>query len=162
HGVWIILSYIFSEMYREYTADVTNFLWNFSTTLVPVLLYLVAGILLWRRSNALAGRMVSDEQTEGDQCRLPGREFMAIAFSIVGLVVLVHAIPRIASVLAYLVSQPPPDFQNRWTASTIAQLTALGVQVILGAVLFMSGWGLARLVMKIRTAGLNNKDQNQV
>ncbi|MDY7010450.1 MAG: hypothetical protein SVV80_06810, partial [Planctomycetota bacterium] len=51
HGVWIILSYIFSEMYREYTADVTNFLWNFSTTLVPVLLYLIAGILLWRRSN---------------------------------------------------------------------------------------------------------------
>lgn len=156
-GLYFFLSRFFIEELRD--DNIHTFLWNLSATFVPVLLYLVAGILLWRRSNALASRMVSDEQTEGDQCRLPGREFMAIAFSVVGLVVLIHAIPRIAHILSYLAFQPLPDFESRWTASIIAELTALGVQVILGAVLFMGGRALSQLVMRIRTAGLNDKDQ---
>ncbi len=161
-GIYFLLSGIFAgELWGDNIHRMHGSFWNLSTVFVPTVLYLVAGILLWRRSDALAGRMVSDEQTEGDQYRLPGREFMAIAFSIVGLVVLVHAIPRIAHILSYLASQPPPGFESRWTASTIAEMVALGVQVILGAVLFMGGRALSQLVMKIRTAGLNNKDQNQ-
>ncbi len=155
-GLYFLLFGIFVEELR-YESTVP-FFWQLSTTLVPTLLYLVVGILLWCRSNALAGKMVSDEQTEEGQSRISGQAVSAIAFSIVGLVVLVHAIPRITSVLSYLAFQPAAEFEGRWTANVIAELTALGVQVILGAVLLMGGRTLSRLVMSIRTAGLKNED----
>ena len=154
-GVYFFVVSLFTE---ELLIGDAHFQWTLSATFIPTLLYLVAGILLWRRSNALAGKMVSDEQTEGDQCRLPGREFMAIAFSIVGLVVIVHAIPRIARILSYLAFRPTMEFEGRWTANVIAELIALGIQVILGAVLMVGGRALSQLVMRIRTAGLNDKD----
>ncbi len=133
-----------------------HFQWTLSATFIPTLLYLVVGILLWRRSDALASRMVSDDRPPEGQSTISGRAVSAIAFSIVGLVVIVHAIPRIARILSYLAFRPTMEFESRWTANVIAELTALGVQVILGAVLFMSSRGLSRLVMKIRTAGQNN------
>lgn len=165
-GIYFLLSGIFAgELWGDNIHRIQSLFWSLSTVFVPMLLYLVVGILLWRRSDALASRMVSDEQTGQDQCRLPGREFMAIAFSIVGLVVLVHAMPRIAHLLARLVYRPTLDFPGlgggrEWDVGTIAQLAAMTVQVILGAVLLVGGRALSQLVMKIRTAGLNDKDQN--
>ena len=159
-GLYLILSEIFEvvEFQGDYTSE---FFWKLATAFAPTLLYLTAGILLWCRSNALASKMVSDEQTDRDQCRLPGREFMAIAFSIVGLVVLVRVIPQITYLLTRMGYEPPSEFRARWYAGTIAQFVGLTVQVILGAVLLVGGRALSQLVMRIRTAGLNDKDQNQ-
>ncbi len=162
-GIYFFLSRFFVEELRD--DNIHTFLWNLSTTFVPVLLYLIAGILLWRRSDSLASRMVSDDQPPEEQSTISGQAVSAIAFSIVGLVVLVHAIPRITHLLARLVYVygPTPEFggERVWDAGTIARLTALGVQVILGAVLMVGGRALSQLVMRIRTAGLNDKNQNQ-
>ncbi len=160
-GIYFLLSGIFAgELWGEDIHRIQSLFWDLSTVFVPTVLYLVAGILLWRRSNALASRMVSDDQPPEGQPTISGQAVSAIAFSVVGLVVLVHAIPRIASILSYLISHKTmPEFEGRWTANVIAELTALGVQVILGAVLLMTSRGLSRLVMKIRTAGQNNSEQ---
>ena len=161
-GIYFLLSGIFTgELWGEDIHRTQSLFWNLSTVFVPTVLYLVAGILLWRSSDALAGRMVSDDQPPEGQSTISGQAVSVIAFSIVGLVVLVHAIPRITSVLSYLAFQPTMEFESRWTANVISELIALGVQVILGAVLLVGGRALSQLVMRIRTAGLNNKDQNQ-
>ncbi|MCK4624646.1 MAG: hypothetical protein KAV00_04990 [Phycisphaerae bacterium] len=158
-GVYFALSSIIQG--EPIFGDTSGVLLNFSIFLIPTLLYLAVGILLWRRSDALASRMVSDDQPSEGQSTISGRAVSAIAFSIVGLVVLVDAIPRIARVLSHLAFQPTMEFEGRWTANVIAELIALGVQVILGAVLLVGGRALSQLVTKIRTAGLNDKDQNQ-
>jgi len=129
--------------------------WKASSALLPFFLFLGGAAALWLLAKPLAARMVSDDGAATAQCKIDPGEAQAVAFSVVGLCVLMGALTRLGYAIANLLLvrtgeglMPEGPF-----ASQVADLIALIVHIALGLVLLLRARGLAALLRRIRTAG---------
>jgi len=130
---------------------------NFLVVLLPglfVFSILIVGIVYWKKSNAIAARMVSADPTPVTTQSINVRDLMVLAFSTVGLVFLVEGILEFLGVvfLSREFAFTPSEF---WYNSTT--LTAL-VQMALAFWLVLGSRGIVRLVYWLRTAGVSDSE----
>ena len=115
--------------------------WAFTlASVVSCIHYLAVGILLIRKSDSYAHLMITPETPELAVAKASAHELQAVAFSIVGAVAVVFALP-------YLVGNVAALFHDR--SATRSLLTSV-VQILLGLWLFLSGATLARLWRRAR------------
>ena len=131
----------------------------FSSAIGPGLL-LVAGIFLWKKAGTIAamitGQDLQDEPDEPDVIRIDARLFdvHAVAFSILGLWILLRVIPltaRLVSTIAFSGSPPSgvgwPEFFIRSASTGILTLVP---QLILGIWLLLGARGLVSILHRLR------------
>ena len=117
-------------------------------TIIPALLMASSGIVLFTFSNKIARKMLPEEQdqTKGS---LSTKDIQSIAFSIVGLLMIMLAFPKIIQIFGNIYAlKTAGDERNvsELISNTWAFATATGVQFIIGIFLFIgsellsSGW----------------------
>jgi hypothetical protein len=130
---------------------------SFLVVLLPglfVFSILIVGIVYWKKSNAIAARMVSADPTPVTLQSINVQDLTVLAFSIVGIVFLVEGILEFLRVvfLSREFAFTPSEF---WYNS--ATLTAL-VQLALAFWLVLGSRGIVRLIYWLRTAGVPNSE----
>lgn len=125
--------------------------------LLPFVLLIIFGILLWYLSDQLAARMISDTVTSESNPKIVSTHIQAIAFSVIGLFVLAEALPRLTRIIIAL-SIRPLNMQNQQLihADKIAQIGALFVQLAIGFWLLLGSRRLVNILKTVREAGVRN------
>jgi len=112
-------------------------------SLTPYLLYVAAGVALMRWGDRLAHRLFARGPIVSPLQRPPGEYIQAVAFSVAGLVTILHSLPR----LAYSIYQTRLlDLRREGIFVSLGELA-------LGLIVFLRAKGLSLLWHKIRTAG---------
>ena len=122
---------------------------------VSMALPVVVGILLWVFSTRLAAYMVKplERGEETPAVMVEPETVHALAFTIVGILLLVNALPNLVSALTTY-SLLPEHAVARSLVEVISRVTDSAVRIILGLCLIFGSKGLAGLLKKIKTAGV--------
>jgi len=128
--------------------------WPWMATTTPFLLVGGVGVILIARSDSLAGWLVTDDSKMDMRSGLSAQDVQAIAFSVVGVLVLLQAVPRLIHVIAAF-SQIASDekMKSSLLRSACVSLATLLIQVGLGVALFFGSRGLANIWTRLRVAG---------
>lgn len=114
--------------------------------LVSIGLLLLTGLCLIIFSKVLSKQMVIKDEDNGSTTELSARNIQAISFSVVGLVMVVLAIPHIVQLAATLEAMKSVSSEMVRRSISISSWTynvALGAQFIAGILLFLGGRGLS-------------------
>jgi len=121
--------------------------------MLPLAGLLLVGYLFIAHGGKFAARMFPDEDTApGTKASVGGLQ--AVAFSVVGVLVVAMALPRLLNAVGFLANvyaRTPPPERIPWTPWT--GLLAGVVQLGLGVGLFFGGRGLANYWQRLRTVG---------
>jgi hypothetical protein len=125
----------------------TNISLLFIGALVPFLLLIIVGCFFLFYSNKLATKMISSDENNIGQ-ELSSQNIQTIAFSIVGLILIVIAIPKLfyigSNMYAFKKAGDEAVIKNM-SLSTYAYAASLIVQFILGLIIFLGAKGLSSL-----------------
>jgi len=126
--------------------------------LISTFLYLLFALILWLSAGRLAQAISPARLAPSGEKQLRKSEFQAMAFSVVGLLILVSALSKIGGELykAYLISNafnvsPEISFADK------AQRLQIGVEALFGLVLLVWGGTLSGLLVWFRRLGLSTK-----
>lgn len=127
----------------------------FLATFVPHALYVALGVWLLVTARRLARWLLPSAAAGSVGLSLAGVEAQAIAFSVVGVLLVGRALPDLARGLSYVVQSSSDGIQvgPRWD-DALPGLVGVAVQAGLGVVLFLRARGLALLWHRIRTGGV--------
>jgi hypothetical protein len=111
-------------------------------------LLLLIGCCLIIFSKSLAKKMITEEEIINSSTELTAKNIQAIAFSIVGLVMIVIAIPHLVQLTANLQalkSTGSESVKKDISIGTWAYSIGIAVQFIVGILLFLGGRGLSSI-----------------
>lgn len=111
-------------------------------------LLMIIGLCLIGFSGAIAKRMVDNKEIASAMTELTAKNIQSVAFSIIGLVLIVIAIPHLVQLIANLQalkSAKAESVKESIAIGTWAYSIGLTVQFIIGIVLFLGGRGLSSL-----------------
>jgi hypothetical protein len=114
--------------------------------LLSIGLLLMTGLCLIIFSKALSNKMVLKEENNNSTTELSASNIQAISFSVVGLVMVVLAIPHIVQLAATLEAMRSATSEMAKRSISISSWTynlALGAQFVAGILLFLGGKGLS-------------------
>jgi hypothetical protein len=130
--------------------------WATVGMLIPLLLMAAAGAVLVAFSRNLAPRLVGEDKPLSMPSALTGSDAQAIGFSIVAVLIFLHAIPQIGHVIwtgFYTFSRRFSEPMPGWIARDILQYGIPAVvQLVLAVVLFLQARGLSSLWHRIQVA----------
>ena len=122
-------------------------------SLIHFALLIILGCLLIAASNRIAQRMIFPEAHPEDTKGFTSMQIQAIAFSILGVILIVLPIPKLfqiaSSIYAYQKTSADIVTKQKWATETIWYGIGLAVQITISIVLFISGHSLANLWRKI-------------
>ena len=131
---------------------------SLSMGIIPAALSLVFGIILWHKAERIADRMVGTSE-EVVSVKFNSEDILAIAFSVVGLVIILSAIPSIFSlVLQYWLSDDLSRAAVFASAQRQAMMVIYFLEIIVGAWLLLGSRGFVRLIKSVRTVGLKRRE----
>lgn len=122
----------------------------FSTS-IPFILMLAVAVILFLYSYRIADKMIGTKDDESTHFSISAIEFQTVAFSIVGLVLLLLSFPKILQIIwnAYAIKSAGDErstaelIMNTWSFAL-----ATGLQFVIGFVLFIGAELLATLWYK--------------
>ena len=119
-------------------------------SVVPFIFYCFCAFLLWKYSDALAVGITRDMDTQDSSCAISKTDVQLIAFSIIGLYVLVSGVPNMIAHLVQLVdlyiSQSKTGIMpTRQLSGLWSYFIADMFQIVFGLWLFISPSALVRL-----------------
>ena len=122
--------------------------------ILPLAFDIMAGLLLWRRADFLAARMIRDTDAAPSQIAI-GAGAETVAFSFLGLFTLLQAIPRLGLIVFNLIlmSRQGPLLHRDYKGMAAPDVVVLVIQLCLGCWLLLGAAGLARLLGSLRHAG---------
>jgi hypothetical protein len=116
--------------------------------LIPFGLLLLVGFCLIIFSKSFAARMTLKDEIITETTELTARNIQSIAFSVVGLVMIVFAIPHLVQLAANLQafkSAGSEMLKEQISIGTWAYSIGIAVQFIIGLLLFIGGRGLSSI-----------------
>lgn len=128
-------------------------------SMVSMVFPVAIGVLLWIYSDKLAGFMVKPQdvqETEMISASFDLETVQILAFTIIGVFLIVKAIPSLVSALTVCVILPQHSVGQVWL-QTISQLVDSVIQIILGLWLVLGSKGVVNFIKKIRTIGVSDK-----
>jgi hypothetical protein len=149
-GIWLLLqSALWFQSLAQYWEETDYEVRALLMTSVPFLTYLLAGLWFTFFPDALARRLLPRRPAVGEPAGMAGADLQSLAFSAIGLWLIVAALPDLIS-LMYLAAQEdiPPG----------GALVEPLVKLLAGLVLFLQGRGLSALWHRLRAgpAGTNH------
>lgn len=124
----------------------------------PTILLLFFSIWLWRNADWLAGKMLPGPEVSTEGSALNASDLQIVAFSVVGLILIVQALPQISSMVMEYKYRTEMAGRGQFPAGGIdRQLVFGGVKLLLGIGLLFGARGLAGILRTIRTAGTPNE-----
>lgn len=120
---------------------------------IPFILLIIFGLLLFIGSNRISRRIIREKTSTDISSELNSKKIQAIAFSILGVILVIISIPKILQIISNIVAlQNAAD--NSFTIYKLSRDTiAFGIGVVLqflfGIYLFISGHSLSNLWHKI-------------
>ena len=107
----------------------------------------------------IAGKLLPKDGDDKLDWQLTGQDVYSIAFFILGLYILINAIPSMFYWLAYSITyknSDPPAYQE-FSPGEIGGMVVTVTKLIIGIWLLLGARGLRGLVYKLRYAGLDSK-----
>jgi hypothetical protein len=160
-----VLVMIASFVSRE---PMTMFVWLSIAYAVHPAMLIIGGIVLWRRSSIVAALMtghdLQDEPDEPDviRRRVTAAEAHGIAFSTMGLWLLVNSVPNLVTtavgMAAFSQSDRPSELEGlgrSWGLDTLGTIA----ETIIGVYLLFGASGLVRLLRRARDFGLEERER---
>lgn len=117
--------------------------------IIPLVLYLIIGSLLWFKSNWFAKFMVSDGEIKKENLKITPKKIQVIAFSVIGLYLIITnvlTIPRYVYIFILQESNSYRDLSYRYYE--IGQMTVSVVLIIFGLYLFIHSQKLVKKINK--------------
>jgi len=133
--------------------------------LIPVIIPFLLAIILWIYSGKIANYIVPKVTNEYINEPIDNSEIesnfninlmQSMAFSIVGLIIIVLTLPEIATAIVNLLQYNKIGIEyasDKYSIETYSLLIEKGIKLILGIGLFFGGKGLTGLLNKIRSWG---------
>lgn len=127
---------------------------DFWLPLVGLLAPLPLGLLLWLGAGQIASRMLPQRTAVPSPPAADPRDWYALAFAAVGLLISIQAVPPLLELAAeaYRLAQE----LQQLTPAQAAALSAALVRLMLGLMALLGSRGLARLISRLRTSGLSH------
>ncbi len=152
------LGYAVTELVRHFSRGTEGSMSNlWLATLVGSTLMVVFGILLWVLVDRIAARVVSGAEAPTEVSKISGADIQAIAFSVVGMLVLARFFPQLAQLIVYLSILDRYD-HTPVDAMTKGRIGGLIVQLAIGLWLLLGSRGLVGLLKTVREAGLEKSE----
>lgn len=122
----------------------------FALSTMVLLLFTALGIsLIWKSERYVRLVLPRSDAADPEPGKSKPDDLQGVFFSVVGVVLVVHALPSIVSIIiSYSLADKSPEFGSPPTLPW-PSLAAVLVQVALGAALFLGGTGLARIWRRI-------------
>ena len=142
-----VLATFFGMSGRQYSA------WQALFSFVPLGMYIVMGVLLIRFAAPLSMWLFRDTGAgimSGAITTESGQYLQAVAFSVVGVVLMINAAPRLVSLIWLALM----DMGRAMGGGGYGQLVEPMAQFLLGLGLFLQSKGLSLLWHRIRTGGV--------
>ena len=140
---------------------------NATLQALPVALLLALALLLWKRAEFIGARMLGERNSErSSEAIVPleiNPQMQSLAFSCVGLWILVQALARAAPVTTLfalaVASKPHPLIE--WLNLGLFEILALPVQIGLGLWLFLGARSFVGSLNYLRRVGRDVEPQNE-
>ena len=128
---------------------------------LPFFLLLFTSIILWVYADKISSFMVKKPMNPSNTVSLDYVELQAIAYSVVGVIMLINSIPEIVSLginIKLLVSE---DIANMEMLLIMDKIKIIGyvIKTILGLWLLLGSSGIVGLIKTLRTTGLKGSDE---
>lgn len=128
---------------------------------LPFFLLLFLSIILWVYADKISSFMVKKPINSSNTISLDYVELQAIAFSVVGVIMLINSIPEIISLginIKLLVSE---DIANIEMLLIMDKIKIIGyvIKTILGLWLLLGSSGIVGLIKTLRTIGVKGSDE---
>jgi hypothetical protein len=120
----------------------------------PYVIYTALGIALMRAGDWVAMRVFARGPILTPMRGPEGEYWQAMAFSIVGVLAVLHALPSLFSLGYYAIQFPTRSLLR-------GDVFVPAMQAVLGIILFLGGKGLARFWHRVRTAGTPQESAQQ-
>lgn len=121
--------------------------WYFLGGVIPFLLYIAAGFCLIKWAEPIAAKLSGKEEAPAVEGPLDKSALQEIAFSTVGILIVVGALPKLVRTVPLLSQQ----WTHQRTLEIWASIIALALQLGIGLFLFLGSKGLAGLLKKIKS-----------
>jgi uncharacterized BrkB/YihY/UPF0761 family membrane protein len=120
----------------------------FFSFLLTTLLLLALAIVIWKKAEWLAEKIFPGKDSAGSKLEISMSEVQIVAFSVVGLVLIVEALPQIGNLIVdykMRTSQPYVSMYPFWRSVVMH-----GIEFLLGFGLLFGSKGLAGLLKSFR------------
>lgn len=162
--LFAVFAYKNSPMFETSTGQAYPGFYLLIGIIASITLLIVLGIILLACSSNFARKMSANEQgTSTPETELTSRNIQSIAFSVIGVVLIVLAIPKLVQLganIQALASAGDEAPTKSISAGTWAYSIGLAVQMVVGFLLFFGGRGLSSLwffLQKARPLSKMNK-----
>ncbi|MDQ2731666.1 MAG: hypothetical protein M3Y56_08410 [Armatimonadota bacterium] len=114
---------------------------------IPVGIYFVAAILLWKGAGRLSGHIVTCDGTPLGPIRV-SRDIQAVAFTFLGLNLIVFSMPQAVEILEHIFMEGrlSASLHPAFQASIAPEVTQIVIQLALGLWLLFGASGLVKLL----------------
>ena len=153
-GFAFTVSMVFANFSRGTEDSMSNVRFVGLVGPIPVI---VLSILLWFLADRIAGRMVSGTEGSTEVSKLTAADIQAIAFSVVGMLVLTRFFPQLAQLIVNLSILDRYDHAPM-DAMTKGRIGGLIVQLAIGLWLLLGSRGLVGFLKTVREAGLEKSE----
>lgn len=114
----------------------------------PFVVWLAAAAILWCGAGPLARFILKDTVRPSSSQNFDSSDFFALAFTVVGLLVISDALPSLLQVIAFNLQKTPSWSTFELRASETAVVVALTVKLLLGTLLTLKSDSLSRRFTK--------------
>ena len=121
----------------------------FSAT-VPFTILLIAGIILLKNSDIWGKKFWRDEQPITTQSGISKDEVQIIGFSLIGLLLLAFAVPKLFKIIIALFESLSGTGHSPYSSYVIKDIVFVLVQISIGIYLFISSVGLNKFWKQIQ------------
>lgn len=129
------------------------------STLAVIVLLAGLAVMLWIGAGRIARVMVPGDDAPDAGAGPAAEEIQAVGFSIVGLLVLIRAVPHAAGVFFnYWFLERGALASQSISGHTKVQLGIAAIELVLGACLLFGARGLTGVLKTVRQAGLRGPD----
>ncbi len=125
----------------------------------PLAITLAFGICIWLRAEWVADRMLTNVDSANVASKPHAEDIQTIAFSVVGLVLITHAIPKLSVHIVQIYHLLQREPVGLW--HLVEQCIAFVIEFGLGLWLLLGSRGLVKLIGTMRTAGTNPRKHVQ-
>lgn len=127
----------------------------------PLLVHLIIGFLLYFQTDLFLPKEIAEE-TESP-ANIDGAEIQFIIFTLIGLYLLVSAVPAILSLIAILLTKTNnPEYNVIYLKYLNPYyITTTIVEFIIGTWLLLGSRGMVNFIRKLRYAGLDSDIENR-
>lgn len=119
---------------------------------LPLAVHIILAVFFWFGANRFVKHIFSNTYETNSSC-VTAHQVQTIAFSVVGLLLIVMSAPEIINLLYKIQLLKEFDSYSETSINVKAKMVELTLKTLLGVILFFGSKGLSGILLRIRTLG---------